>query len=483
MSSSFSSRRRRSSRPAHAPPCTTNTSIIIQPLISIFTYTFIQPFSLISLTVLILLLQTNIQPTLAITHTYLPLSYTIPSGQQECIYERITEPNEHLTSSVFVLGGEELQAAIVYEGPVAPVDLDLGVKTGKSPTGSELQRYLTRYDKEGTKMFVKGKFGDSMLNVKPIRIAELINFEEEEEDYIDDYFLSDRERREYNEHHDMEHQHEPPPPHESPKKKMKKRDLQRDERHMPRRGSKEDSQEEEEEYDDDFVKAREEMRLEHLRKEAELDDDFVKLQMNHERHAKPEMDNEGPRRRRINNNSEDVEERRGRDHRRLREEIKLVAGEPYQKTIKVESPGWYRLCVHPKTSTIEVEMELRKGKDIDPRTGHVPELIGVETHSEIHSLFNKEDDEVILAEEGAIKDEDLRATKEQLRILEKVYSDIISKQLEERRVWNWRTIKNQHLYSHLVLGNLVETLFYMVITGWQVYTIRKWFGGPSVLGR
>lgn len=57
--------------------------------------------------------------------TYLPISYSIPYGKEECLYERITEPNEHLTASVFVLNGEELRAAMVFEGPVAPVDLDV----------------------------------------------------------------------------------------------------------------------------------------------------------------------------------------------------------------------------------------------------------------------------------------------------------------------------------------------------------------------
>ena len=75
-------------------------------------------------------------------------------------------------------------------------------------------------------------------------------------------------------------------------------------------------------------------------------------------------------------------------------------------------------------------------------------------------------------------------SKEQLRILENVYSQIIGKQMEERRTWDWRTIKNQHIYSHLVMGNLVETIVYMMVTGFQVYTIRKWFSsqGPA-LGR
>ena len=131
-------------------------------------------------------------------------------------------------------------------------------------------------------------------------------------------------------------------------------------------------------------------------------------------------------------------------------------------------------------------MELRKSSlygAVDPKTGHVPSLEYVETKSAIHHLYEKEDDAQILAEEGAIQDSDLRASKEQLRILERVYADIINKQLEERRTWNWRTIKNQHLHSHLVLGNLVETIVYMGITGWQVYTIRKWFSGGPALGR
>ena len=38
-----------------------------------------------------------------------------------------------------MLSGEELQAAIVFEGPVAPVDLDLSAKpTGKSSAGAQV---------------------------------------------------------------------------------------------------------------------------------------------------------------------------------------------------------------------------------------------------------------------------------------------------------------------------------------------------------
>jgi len=146
----------------------------------------------------------------------------------------------------------------------------------------------------------------------------------------------------------------------------------------------------------------------------------------------------------------------------------------------------YRMCVRSKTSTIEVEMELRKSSTygkVNPKTGHVPSLEDVETHSEIHNLYEKEDDAEVVAEEEQINDEDFMTTHEQLRVLERVYHEIIEKQLEERRAWGWRSVHNKHLYSHMVMGNLVETCFYMIITGWQVYSIRKWFSGGPALGK
>jgi len=345
-------------------------------------------------------------------------------------------------------------------------------------------------------MFTRGKYGDSMLNVKPVRIAEMVNFEEEEEDFYDDYYMTEKEREEFNEHHDREHQHMERDYHGAPEDD---RVREQEERRQPRRRMPEDENEEEGDMADDYIRMRE-VREEHLERmldmEAEMDDDFVKLQLDRNiKKGKQEKEIlDIPERRRIikpkHNERQHKEDEEEPPRRRLfgetPPELKLLPGEPYQRTILVASPGWYRLCVHGKSTEVTVEMELRKSSTfgkVDPRTGHVPSLEEVETHSEIRGLFEKEDDALVIAEESGIKEDDLRATKEQLRILEKVYADIITKQLEERRTWNWRTIKNQHLYSHLVLGNLVETIVYMGITGWQVYTIRKWFGGEPRLGR
>lgn len=124
----------------------------------------------------------------------------------------------------------------------------------------------------------------------------------------------------------------------------------------------------------------------------------------------------------------------------------------------------YRLCVHAHVMSdfIEVEMELRKSSTygkVNPKTGHVPSLEDVEIHSEIRNLFDKEDDAEVLAEEESIKDEDFKTTHEQLRVLERVYHDIIDKQLEERRKWGWRTVHNKHLYSHMVMGKCSVSVF------------------------
>ncbi|KAL7548209.1 hypothetical protein ACHAWF_011500 [Thalassiosira exigua] len=413
--------------------------------------------------------------------TYLPVTYQVSRSSPECLYERVSGRGEHLTASVFVLSGETLAANVVFEGPVAPVDLDLE-KEEKSG-GMELQKYLHRYEREGMDMFVKGKFGDSMMDVVPLRIAELVDFEGEEEDYFDDYAMTDAEREEFNRRHDAEHRHremerEPPPPEPERPERRKPAPRERLEEYERRRGLDEKEREEgyegeEEEgeegdyFKDDFVRAKEEMRREKLMREAEVDDDFVKLQQGDRRTLHEDGGDRDPRR------------------RRLREEVKLLPGEPYQKTVSVESPGWYRLCVVGSNSPVEAELELRKSSlygHVDRRTGHVPSFEEVEAKSEIHRLYEKEDDARILEEEQRISDEDLKATREQVRILERIYADIVQRQLEERRQWNWRTIRNQHVHSHLVLGNFVETIVYMAVTGWQVYTIRKWFGGGPALG-
>jgi len=349
---------------------------------------------------------------------------------------------------------------------VAPVDID--------SNGQELQKFIAIYNQQGVKMFVNGRYGDSMVNVVPVLMSGIVNMEEESEDYVDDTVEEMERLQEMEQRYNNQQQHHHTAREEVTEEGERYQEMKRDMEEM-RRGNPEM---------DDYEIVHEEQLKRQVEEEAMLDDDFIKLQMDHEAHR----DGAGGRRRRLQEQElqQPYDETATARRRRLTEVETLIPGEPFQKTVKAESPGWYRLCVTAKWGTIEVEMELRKSSTygpIDKHTGHVPGSDAAVTHSEIHHLYEKEDDATVLAEEGAIKDEDLATTKEQLRLLEKVYQEIITKQLEERRVWNWRTVKNQHLYSHLVMGNLLETVVYCAISGYQVLTIRRWFGGGSVLGR
>jgi pyridoxine/pyridoxamine 5'-phosphate oxidase len=85
------------------------------------------------------------------------------------------------------------------------------------------------------------------------------------------------------------------------------------------------------------------------------------------------------------------------------------------------------------------------------------------------------------AEEG-IKDEDFVSTREKLNTLRQLLAEIQNKQQQERHRLVLHAATNEHSHSRMVLSSLFETLMFVVVSGFQVYTIRRWFKGASVLG-
>jgi hypothetical protein len=394
-----------------------------------------------------------------------------------------------------------MRAIIIFEGPVAPIDLDFidnnnshnSINKGGGH-GAILAGYITRYDAEGSKMFVNGKFGDSMMNVQPLSHHKLVDFEyiEEDQDTSSSYEPTSPPAP-------AEHRHQVEEHHRKMVEEQRQRWM-REQEEAQQQGFEvmEDDAllHKRHHAGDDVVYTeheidREEALLEQIDHEGEVDDDFVKMQIQN-MNPRPTLSTTLPPPPKDEEDDGDVRHHhRHHESRRLSEAItRPPPGEPYQYTSNIVSPGWYRLCIYPATTAIDVEMELRKSSlygKVDVHTGHVPNLEDVVVHSEIHALYSEGETPPMRPVEGGhagIADDDLRTTRDQLRILERVYGEIINKQLEERRKWNWRYMKNQHIYSHLVLGNLIETVVYMIITGWQVYTIRKWFSntGPK-LGR
>lgn len=98
----------------------------------------------------------------------------------------------------------------------------------------------------------------------------------------------------------------------------------------------------------------------------------------------------------------------------------------------------------------------------------------------------REEDEELekdTASQEGIKDEDFQQTKEKVKELRRLLNEIQSMQQKERRRLAVHAETNEHSHSRMVLSSLLETLLFMAVTGYQVFTIRRWFSGAPALGR
>mmetsp|Transcript_9917 Transcript_9917/g.12492 ORF Transcript_9917/g.12492 Transcript_9917/m.12492 type:complete len:94 (+) Transcript_9917:21-302(+) len=86
------------------------------------------------------------------------------------------------------------------------------------------------------------------------------------------------------------------------------------------------------------------------------------------------------------------------------------------------------------------------------------------------------------ATEEGVKEQDLTSTKNQISKLNRLLYDIKDKQNNERHRLSVHKAVNEHSHSRMVLNSLFETIFYITVSGFQVYTIRKWFSGSPILG-
>jgi len=109
--------------------------------------------------------------------------------------------------------------------------------------------------------------------------------------------------------------------------------------------------------------------------------------------------------------------------------------------------------------------------------GFSTETNHVNTYEEASLLEDEEEIDL-----DAAKEEDLRTAKTQVRTLHRILSSIRSKQENERHRLEVHSATNEHSHSRMVLSSLMETVLFMIVTGFQVYTVRKWFQGTPMLG-
>ena len=169
------------------------------------------------------------------------------------------------------------------------------------------------------------------------------------------------------------------------------------------------------------------------------------------------------------------EERMRRNQKRkIRDE-----GKPLQKTFTSKADGWFRLCVEAPGSEIAVELDFRTESDYGGMGSHGHVL----TMEEKAMKEEEEEMRKATASEEGIKDEDFQSTREKLNTLRRLFADIQSKQTQERHRLMVHSATNEHSHSRMVLSSLLETVLFMLITGFQVFTIRRWFTGAPSLGR
>ena len=228
----------------------------------------------------------------------------------------------------------------------------------------------------------------------------------------------------------------------------------------------------------DFLQISETVDFEHLNLGDEEEEEDYDEEPEH--HNEEEETMEQRRERRATQRRKALEMRQKRDHRKIQQrQYVRKEGEPFQKTVKAAAAGWYRYCIKGTWYQVTAEIDLRKES----------EMGGIAESGHVRTIQEKavEDEEDYMegdtaASEG-IKEEDFLSTREKLKTLRHLLADIQSKQSQERHRLIVHAATNEHSHSHMVLGSLLETILFMAVTGYQVYTIRKWFKGAPVLGR
>jgi len=398
----------------------------------------------------LLLLSLNV---LSSVITAIPVTYSIDKGNKECLYDTL-ERDEYVTVSVLIDGGLSLTGEVVIEGPIAPKTDSTGAGLKHAIEVAEkrkhqpypfTQKYEVDYEHFGEHDLLDDYYDDD-------------DDDDIDDDDDDDFIDDDVAFQDY--YYDDED---------------------------------DDDDDDEFEIDDDM---NEEEIADMRRMKAERDATPTEIKQAEKAKKRIEQSQ-------ITKAAHDKrkEQKRQRDAKKLEKEAKLSRKkvnqrhriseesekaqsetEPVQKTFKVKADGWYRTCVHASSNSIDAEFEMRKSSEVGSphhETGH---LQSYEKHNMRHQekkMFHRN----LKESEGVADDEDFEKTHDGLHKLYRLINEIGEKQVNERHRLNIHASVNDHSHSRMVLRSLFETIFYVAVSGLQVYTIRKWFSGAPMLGR
>jgi len=421
-------------------------------------------------------LQTLILATatlLATTHA-IPMMYKISKHETECLYEKV-ESKEHVTLSVTILSGDTLTATASLAGPFSAVD---------STVSSELYAQGQAFYKDGKAGRKGNNKGGRQLFIKyPVSYEEIFDLDDDYED--DDVIMNDDDMDwddddmddgsfqdyyyEYNDD-DVEFDFEEDDSmHASEIADIRARKLAHDKMTPEEQEAHKKKKREENMADAKIVF--EKRKTHKIKRDAKKDEKLNQKKKREMTGKEQELEN-------------------------------MKAGQAFQATHLITNGGWYMVCVEATYSQITVEIGLRKSSEVgvpNRKTGH---LQTYERHDMIHKerkLYaegrteteKRKADELAAAQAagdsnlpvpGAIEAKDLKNSMDQMQRLNRLLYSIKDMQTSERHRLSIHASLNEHNHSRMVLSSLFETVFYICVSGFQVYTIRKWFRGNAILG-
>ena len=121
---------------------------------------------------------------------------------------------------------------------------------------------------------------------------------------------------------------------------------------------------------------------------------------------------------------------------------------------------------------VSVEFDVRKSSEFaEPDdSGHIP--FEIKSHEVQKELVHQGADE-----------QDIAQAKQHIDSIGGVIKDLQKLNREEKHRVQLHHELNQHSHSTFVMNEILETIVFIVITGFQLYTVRKWFKDNTILGR
>jgi hypothetical protein len=185
--------------------------------------------------------------------------------------------------------------------------------------------------------------------------------------------------------------------------------------------------------------------------------------------------------------------------------------EPYQITQPIPTSGYYRLCARAELHKLIVEMDIRSRSrmgGVDRNTGHVytfaqRELLREEAALDNNNLNNNNNGGRGGSGDGAldtntyqseleelskilvnqVEDADLTKTKEQVKELNAKTTEMMTEIQNRMTRIRSHELSARRNNANLAWSSKMETLLFAVISGFQVYTMRKWLLSNTLLGR